>query len=265
MVKLKWNESEIDYLLKNYSSTHIEELCVHLNRGISAIRNKASLLRISKDKDFISDNMAIKKRLYGVDEQYFSNIDTPEKAYWYGFIWADGNVQRNALTIALHPKDTIILENFKRCIASGHPIINVPQNNTNKLTITSKVLARDLVSLNITPQKTYDDHIPIIGEEYKLFFLLGLFDGDGCFTTRKWSICCRPIMANWIVEILHSIGVSKNYVYIRNIKNKENVNVNIHRKSEILKIYKNFYNSSVSIFYLQRKKDKIYSYIKEYI
>ena len=31
---------------------------------------------------------------YTADFHYFDNIDTPEKAYWLGFIWADGYIAK---------------------------------------------------------------------------------------------------------------------------------------------------------------------------
>ena len=38
-------------------------------------------------------------KIYDVDEDYFNCIDTPNKAYILGFIYADGGVKNNILTI----------------------------------------------------------------------------------------------------------------------------------------------------------------------
>ena len=40
------------------------------------------------------NNINIRKRKYNVNEQYFSDIDSPEKAYWLGFLSADGYVHQ---------------------------------------------------------------------------------------------------------------------------------------------------------------------------
>lgn len=35
-------------------------------------------------------------RKYNVNAEYFSDINTQEKAYWLGFIWADGSIGKTA-------------------------------------------------------------------------------------------------------------------------------------------------------------------------
>lgn len=31
-------------------------------------------------------------RKYDVNKEYFTDIDTENKAYWLGFLWADGSI-----------------------------------------------------------------------------------------------------------------------------------------------------------------------------
>jgi len=49
-----------------------------------------------------------------MDEHIFDNIDTPEKAYWLGFIAADGNINNRgtSLNITVQQKDSNILVSF---------------------------------------------------------------------------------------------------------------------------------------------------------
>ena len=62
-------------------------------------------------------------RKYQCDENYFNIIDCPNKAYWLGFIAADGYIQKNnkRLTIELHMKDISHLRKF---------IKNITRNTT---------------------------------------------------------------------------------------------------------------------------------------
>lgn len=52
--------------------------------------------------------------MYKINENYFENIDNKNKAYWLGFIAADGNVYGNKLSIELNSKDEGHLKIFRR-------------------------------------------------------------------------------------------------------------------------------------------------------
>ena len=52
-----------------------------------------------------------KVQKYNFNENYFENIDTEDKAYFLGFITADGNVSGNTLNIS--QKESDVLYEFK--------------------------------------------------------------------------------------------------------------------------------------------------------
>ena len=54
------------------------------------------------------------RKKYYLKEDIFDNIDTEEKAYWLGFLYADGNVANNAsrIRLSLAENDLEILEKF---------------------------------------------------------------------------------------------------------------------------------------------------------
>ena len=49
-----------------------------------------------------------------INYQFFEKIDSEEKAYFLGFIYSDGCVQSNSVTLKLQKKDIIILEKMKK-------------------------------------------------------------------------------------------------------------------------------------------------------
>ena len=76
-VGITWKEFEDEYI-KKYYYKGAKEVQKHLpNRTISAIQNRAFVLGIK----YLTYN-----------KNYFDVIDTPTKAYWLGFLYADGYV-----------------------------------------------------------------------------------------------------------------------------------------------------------------------------
>lgn len=116
-------------------------------------------------------------------ESYFENIDTKEKAYWLGFLYADGNVSHNTtIYIGTHKKDCIIINRFAECIGANKNKIHINSNNNimMSLYITSKRMFNDLVKHGCVPRKTHVLELPTLNNRnLYLAFLLGFFDGDG--------------------------------------------------------------------------------------
>ena len=118
-------------------------------------------------------------------ENYFSNIDTSNKAYFLGLLFADGNVSKDntreaMIKIQLLNEDRQLLEKFKSEIMSDGTIMNA-KGDTCALAIRSNQMAMDLEQFGIIPNKTYETHfLPNnIPSDFLIDFLRGYVDGDG--------------------------------------------------------------------------------------
>ena len=126
-----------------------------------------------------------------INENYFENIDSHKKAYWLGFICADGHIYQNGY-MSIVIKDLEILEKFSKDIKSTYKIseIHMFDKRTNQtyheysLKISNKNFVSHIVNHGITYNKTDILNFPNIKEEYYPSFIAGLFDGDG-------SVCIR--------------------------------------------------------------------------
>lgn len=133
-----------------------------------------------------------KSRIYDINENFFENINTEEKAYWLGFITADGGVMSKIgrLSIGLQVSDIQHLEKFKRSIESSHPVSIFGDGNIASISIKSKKMVRDLNCLGILDRKSYNaipcDKIP---EDLQRHYWRGLVDGDGCLSLQKDKYC----------------------------------------------------------------------------
>ena len=76
-------------------------------------------------------------RKYSLNEDYFENINSNNKAYILGFIYADGSIYGNYLSIRVSAKDVEILNYIKFELGYGGNIRDyiIKNNNYVELTI----------------------------------------------------------------------------------------------------------------------------------
>lgn len=120
------------------------------------------------------------QRIYNINDNYFDNINTPEKAYFLGFIMADGCVldKHNQLQFNIHKRDRDILVYFLNLLESNYPIIKHKEDYVS-MVVTSKKIVNDLILLGIVPNKTKVLKMPKINKELYPHLIRGYFDGDG--------------------------------------------------------------------------------------
>lgn len=130
------------------------------------------------------------RQIYVADWSFFAQIDTPQKAYALGFLWADGHnhTQTRTISMSLQGADRYILGRILGCMKSNHPIkdrIRTGEkgrgNPYSVIAITNARLSQDLLRLGMVNDKTYHPQWPLIPEELERHFIRGFFDGDGCW------------------------------------------------------------------------------------
>lgn len=117
-------------------------------------------------------------RIYAVNEEFFDCIDSESKAYWLGFLSADGTVGDCFVRLALSSRDREHVRKFVVALESEHPV--VIRGDRCLTHIGSKKLAESLIRLGVVPRKSLIlkpcDTIP----EFLLsHYWRGAFDGDG--------------------------------------------------------------------------------------
>lgn len=135
---------------------------------------------------------------YKVNEDYFSTIDTEDKAYWLGFLYADGNVHEDKsrgyvksinTDLALSYIDVGHLIKFNKSISSNYPIkekivkLNDKEYKACRVTICNTNFSRNLIKNKCIPNKSLTLEFPdetILHKSLIRHFVRGYFDGDGC-------------------------------------------------------------------------------------
>lgn len=166
------------YILEKKSIYKIAE---ELNLTTPAIRYWMVKHNIPIRKQGYNDGS---RRKYWFDQKIFENCDMPDKAYWIGYLMADGCVQDNGgnLGLSIVSKDKEMPAKFKECFNLPQKI--VPKFTGNRkyhlLRVFSKTLVNSLFQYGIVFKKTGKEQIKNIPKKYLRDFIRGFFDGDGC-------------------------------------------------------------------------------------
>jgi len=240
-----------------------------LNKDIANLIgvSKATIGNFLKTKNLYSKYSTPRK--YSLNESFFDEIDTEEKAYFLGFLYADGyNLEKKGrISMNLKENDKEILEKFSRIIESDRPLTFIDvvsykkrvlnSSNQYKITINSKHMSLMLKVLGCMQTKSLilkfptEEQVP----SYLLrHFLRGYSDGDGWIGDQSLCIVGTEDFCNSLGEKVKK-DLNINF-YIRKREKEKNTTTRMFYISgrRQLMIFLNYiYNDST--IYLQRKYD----------
>ena len=204
-------DKQILELLKNHSQKEVGEIFGLTQGRIAAIckkngvRHKKSRLNMSKLK---------------IDVSYFEDINTPKKAYWLGFICADGGINKTGGKLSICTKDLEILEKLKTDISCGHKISKTENydRRSNKLyeeysiQVTNEIFVSNIIKHGVDQKKTDVLNFPDwLDEDLYSYFIAGLFDGDGSvsYNTKKTALRCSLISTKEVLGFINEFFLRK--------------------------------------------------------
>lgn len=260
---IAWTDEQVAYIIDKYVNENytLKQLGREFGCSYGTIKNLLNKHKIQSRGN---------KQGYPRDEFYFSRIDTPDKAYWLGFMYADGCVHINNYEVSINITDLEHIEKFKQAIkATNHKIgktIDTRFENAKPLyqiCIKDKQLHSDLTKWGCIPQKSLKlEKIPNIPRDYVSHFLRGYFDGDGSLhylqgtNNYRISFLGTP---QFLEDIKKELGV-QNISIARGTGQAYVLQIaGIHQVSRILKY---LYNDSKSEIRLDRKYEKYLDCLK---
>ena len=207
------------------------------------------------------------KTQYTENEDFFHIINSEEKAYYLGFICADGSIKNNKLSITLNTKDIDILLNLKNLLKTTAPVsqrIYSDKRNgtiihTTNIQIYSKKIVDDLSTLGVNKNKSNMLRLPKINDELIRHFLRGLFDGDGHISKQCSLISTYECLYD-IILFLNKFNISTNKYRV--IINKEKNVYKIYFGKDRIKLLNLLYGNSN--IYLERKYKAYLNELNEY-
>lgn len=214
-------------------------------------------------------NLSQSHKRYYCNESFFEEINTDEKAYWLGFIYADGYITGNNLGIALSQNDENHLLKFKKSINATYPIKRYLSQssygnfNYSRILINSKKLVEDIKQKGVINNKTLVLDFPkesILNEKFYRHFIRGYFDGDGSLVLSRnsinFKICGTKELLEKIIDIFNNCSEYdyQKRVFKRWNNDKNNYYISYGGKNKTLSIMEYLYDNSN--IYLDRKYKK---------
>ena len=219
-------DDEIQFIKDNYAIMPATEIGKILGYNKNFIIYKANKLGLRKKRK--------------INSSYFKDIDTPEKAYFLGFIFADGWICHNStygtyeFGMQLQSGDNYIIDRLDEVLGGGNYRSHIDPEDTlicgkmchsngiDGIRVFSKEIVEDLMSHGIEFNKSQKDTYPIVDDSLFFDFLRGYIDGDGCYyidngQTYMHITCASKIPLLYLQEKLKSFDIETR-IYSENKK-----------------------------------------------
>lgn len=253
-----------------------------LERAICAeYKEGNSILKIAEKHDIctataynvlVRNNVEIRDpanvaRKYTLNERYFDEIDSEDKAYFLGLLYADGynNRKKREVVLQLLLDDKLILDKFRNCLSTNKPLGKIYDKKYSdmwRLVINSEKISRRLEELGCGNNKSFILEYPAwMPKKLHRHFIRGYFDGDGCiaftvidnhYRTQQWTFIGTRNFCEFAGNIIHDeTGIEPK------IHDKKKVGLSevcVYGRLRLLKVCEWIYKDAN--YYLPRKHER---------
>lgn len=205
-----------------------------------------------------------RQRKYSLNANYFDCIDTQDKAYLLGLLYADGCNSNGHIFIRLQERDKDILDKMNIALDSDRPLRFIDYSSRNGccqnqygLDIVNQHMSNQLALLGMIPNKSLVLEFPQwMNVELYPHFIRGYFDGDGYvsknYNNAKLSIISTKVFCEKIKDIVYrDIGVNACIYLCHKNESTTTRTLQISGRNQIKKFLDYIYNDAN--LYLDRK------------
>lgn len=192
---------------KRYTKEFIDKCYIEYSEGVSiskiASEHNVDRHSLSKALKRHFPDLVVSRRNYNkitgtpLNSKFFSVIDSEEKAYWLGFLYADGYLKKDkpVIELSLKSSDKEHLLKFLNSIESDSKIydrsikLNKKQYPSSRVCLYNRELHSNLESLGCMNNKSKILRYPtFLNKDMERHFIRGFFDGDGSITLESNSL-----------------------------------------------------------------------------
>ena len=237
--------------------------------------NNQSLTKYLKDLNLYDNSRkGIRKKAY--NEHFFDEIDTEEKAYWLGFIFADGYIYSAPLDstkqridwnfeLCVKGDDKEHMEKFAQAIEYNKELRITKADKYGhtrcRVCLSSEILWKRLNSLGCTPKKSltlkFPDESIFKSKDLIRHFIRGYFDGDGCISygNKEHTIPTYQILGTeeFLRAITNHLDINETLFHNHNDAESTTMFIRSTNKKAMQLFHKLYDNCSI---YLNRKYER---------
>ena len=203
-------------------------------------------------------------RKYTLNENFFDSIDTEEKAYFLGLLWADGTniINRNCIQIGLQETDKYVLETMLSVMDANSPLKCTKSTYSGgkdmySVSLFSEHMSQRLNDIGMVQNKSLILQFPTcVKLDLMPHFIRGVFDGDG-YISRGGDYTCEIMgTEDFCIElqkVLFEAGIESKIYNTTLRKETSTRRLYIGRKENVCKFLCYIYNNCT--VYLKRKHD----------
>jgi hypothetical protein len=230
---------------------------------------KQAIMGALRRQKVIQRSPAERNRLYKLNPHKFDAIDHEHKAYWLGFLYADGNVYRErTLKLSLKVADIRHVEKLRDFLESESPVKTIQQKCAGKyypqarVEFTDQHLAARLMNLGIVKGRpNFHPAIDSMPISLHSHFLRGFWDGDGGASRNPGSginFCGHEDFLIWIRAYMSEHAGTN-----PNLKVSKHVTANLYYlvhsgRLQALKVFTVLFQDAT--VWLERKRERIESW-----
>lgn len=266
------SQQEIDNIVEMYqNNVSLREIERRTSHGRPAITKMLETLGVKT-----TSGNHYRYNFFNFD--FFEKIDNELSAYWLGFMYADGCVEKQnkygeqTFKIAIHEKDRELLENFKIDINSTYPIREDHSRDKEHVQVIQQLRSQktvdDLKRLGCVENKSLILKFPSIEQvplEFLPHFIRGYFDGDGSISKYKRQ---QTYSYDFNISFVGTESFIKGlYEYIQmgsiitDKRKKNSWYLNINGNQQIIKFYHLLYDNATR--FMKRKYEIFQELLKQ--
>lgn len=253
----------------NISLREISNQTKHSRNAISKMLEKSDI-KTTKGNHY---------RKYFFDFDFFEKINSEIKAYWLGFLYADGCVLpqdprgygEQEFKLSLSEQDQEILEKYKEDLKSTYPIrrdeTKHKKNENSQVQLIcsyrSQKTVDDLKKLGCVENKSLILKFPTeeqVPSKLIYHFIRGYFDGDGSISCYKEAYQISFVGTESFIKTLSTYF--KGGTVLPDLRKKNSWYFNLGGNLQVLQAYHLMYDNATR--FLQRKYLKFQSLLKKY-